>query len=208
VDDPRRYIEQLKKGPSFGVLYVAHGRNAIREMEHSRATIPSDVGVHVHKQEKGTSESAHRAKTEAYQWSPFKYNLLLDADTRVHDWEKLQLGFAYLKSGADVAMTPSFPPQEGKILWSLSSADRDYTFQKLGRWPHIMLNTGVLFFHKNKRVEDLFVAWNEEWKRFKKFDQGAFLRALRRRPVIINLLGSAFNSKNGSIVEHRFGHAR
>jgi len=145
------------------------------------------------------------AKTRAYHTSPYTYTLLLDADTRVLG--DISIGFALLQSGFDVVMVPSWPNREGQILWSLTGRDKEYTFETLGHYHHLMLNTGVLFFNKNKRVKRLFEEWEKEWLRFKERDQGAFLRALQRSPVSMFLLGKAFNSLKGEVIEHHFGRA-
>lgn len=195
----------MKEG--IGVIYIAFGANAVREVEASARTVPSFIPRYIRKDGQGACE-AHRAKTQALKWSPYKLTLMLDADTRVRDWEALSIGFDLLRQGVEVVMAPSWPPQDGRTLWSLTSPDRDYTFQVMGKFQHVMLNTGVLFFSKTARTEKLFSLWEEEWERFKKWDQGAFLRALNRAPVIMSLLGRDFNSLEGSVVEHHFGKAR
>lgn len=190
-----------------GVIYVAYGAKALSEAKASAATLPKNLSRYIRQDGKEAWE-AHQAKTRAYKWSPFRHTLMLDADTRVRDWEALSVGFRLLEAGIEVVMVPSWPPSKGRVLWSLTAPDRDYTFQVLGMYSHIMLNTGVLFFSKTKRVQLLFEAWEEEWSRFSAWDQGAFLRALYHNPVTLCLLGKAFNSRKGSVVEHRFGHAR
>lgn len=190
-------------------MYVALGLNAQNEMKQSRATLknlPSYVFEEVDTHSGLTTEQqAHLAKTRVFDWSPYPYTLLLDADTRVHG--DLSVGFELLERGWDIVMVPSFPPREGLILWHLSDLDRGYTLNKLGSWNHIMHNTGVLFFRKSQAVKNLFSAWEVEWQVYKDRDQGAFLRALRYNPVYKFLLGAAYNSKNGAIVKHLFGRA-
>lgn len=192
-----------------GVAYVALGHNAQAEMKKSRATL-KDLPVHVFEEVDASSsltveQQAHLAKTRVFDWSPYPFTLLLDADTRVHG--DLSIGFELLERGWDIVMVPSFPPREGVVLWHLSAEERSHTLNKLGDWNHIMHNTGVLFFRKSRAVKNLFSAWEAEWTIYRDRDQGAFLRALRCNPVYKYLLGAAYNSKNGAFVEHLFGKA-
>ena len=192
-----------------GVCYVALGQNARREMKASRATLkdlPSTV-FDTWDQVSGVTivQQAHLAKTRVFEWSPYDYTLLLDADTRVMG--DLSFGFLLLEAGWDIVMVPSLPPRENLVLWHLSPKEKEHTINSLGNWGHIMLNTGVLFFRKSEAVQRLFTAWEHEWNLFKGPDQGAFLRALRQHPVKIFLLSQAYNSAKGSIVKHLFGRA-
>ena len=154
-----------------------------------------------------TDQQAHWAKANAYHWSPYQETLMIDADTRVKG--DLSIGFKMLRHGWEVVMVPSRPPPEvGGVLWSLSAEDRSECFKQMGTLEHVMLNTGLIFFKKTPRVKALFDEWSIEWLEFKDRDQGAFLRALYRRPVFIFLLGRAYNSLGGEVVEHIFGSAR
>ena len=70
----------------------------------------------------------------------------------------------------------------------------------------LMLNTGVMWFRRSERLDRFSQEWRREWRRFKRHDQGALLRALEKCPVRLWLLGRDYNG--GEIVEHRFGKAR
>lgn len=195
---------------SVGVVYVAFGSNALREARLSANTLPEGLEYYIHDTYDSDSslsaeQQAHFAKTKAAMWSPYDHTLLLDADTRVLD--DLSFGFSLISTKCELVMVPSFPLREGSVLWNLSPEEKDYTFQKLGAWSHVMLNTGVMFFRKTSRVLSLFQVWSDEWLKFKDRDQGAFLRALIRAPVIIRLLGADYNSADGKIVKHLFGRA-
>ncbi|MBD3387424.1 MAG: hypothetical protein GF414_00585 [Candidatus Altiarchaeales archaeon] len=196
---------------SQGICYVALGNKAVSEAKKSYATLPKDYEVEVfgkggEKSELTTEQQAHLAKTNVFDWSPFDQTLLLDADTRVKG--DLSIGFDLLNRGAELVIVPSQPPRPEQVLWNLSPAEKEYTFSELGNYAHVMLNTGVMFFRKTPNVEVLFKEWTQEWFRFKDRDQGALLRALHSRPVISRLLGPAFNSADGEVVQHLFGRAR
>jgi hypothetical protein len=196
----------------YGVVYVAYGVKAEREVAESRKGLSEGTHIFVNDEFDPSSkytmdQQAHIAKTQAFQWSPFEYTLMLDADTRVMDASRLSLGFEAMKLGWEMLMVPSFPPRKDAVLWHLSRAEKDYTLDKLGRFGHYMFNTGVMFFRKCRRVQNLFTSWEREWSQFKDRDQGAFLRALKDNPVKLFLLGKDFNSKDGTVVKHLFGRA-
>lgn len=197
-----------------GVAYVALGANAVREAKASVTSLwkHNKLPVRILKQPlKGSegfkvNQQAHWAKTSADIWSPFEPTLLLDADTRVKG--DLSIGFAILEAGWELVMVPSFPTGPGQVLWILKPKELAATKQDIGDWRHIMLNTGVMFFKKTSNVAALFEAWRKEWLRFKEVDQGAFLRALRKCPVRLWLLGAPYNSDGGEVIDHRFGRAK
>jgi len=200
-----------------GILYVAIGPNACKEAEISIKTLREHMRLPIkvlgEDDYRGPAsftndQKAHYLKVTSFKGSPFDPTLLLDADTRVKD--DLSLGFRILKAGWEVVMVPSLPPKNrpGAVLWHLQEAERRITLQELGTWKHVMLNTGLMYFKKTKRVRNLFERWEAEWMRFKDRDQGAFLRALSRAPVGMFLLGKPFNSEGGEVVDHLFGRAR
>lgn len=196
-----------------GAVYIAIGKRAQDEAEKSAASLkdqmprlsismitktPSNVPADF-----SPAQVARWLKVTAYKWTPYTKTLLLDADTRIKG--SLELGFDLLKE-CDLVLVPSMPPKPGAVLWSLDGNDREYTFEVLGRQPHIMFNSGVMWFEKSRRVGRFFERWAREWDRFKSQDQGALLRALKS-PVSLRLLGYPWNSKDGEIVDHRFGSA-
>lgn len=192
-----------------GVYYVALGRNAEREANLSRDTLPEGLQVQINTKvldaDLSIEQQAHLLKTRAIHDSPYQHTLLIDADTRVKS--SLAVGFSILSDGWDLVMVPSFPKADSWVLWNLTAAEKAYTIEVLGTWSHIMLNTGVMFFAKNERTERLFNTWSVEWMKFRDRDQGAFLRALAKCPVKLWLLGKAYNSAEGEVVQHLFGRA-
>jgi lipopolysaccharide biosynthesis glycosyltransferase len=200
-----------------GALWIAVGDKAKAEARKSEETFkrhhrwPTKIitpkGLAL-PGEMSNDQIAHYMKVSMYQLSPFNPSVFLDADTEING--SLEVGLQILSKGWDLVMVPSFQPggSEHRALWHLSREDRDYTFEQLGTWKHIMFNTGVMFFERNKRVESLMESWKQEWLRFKDRDQGAFLRALAKNPVRLWILGAAYNSYKGEIVNHMFGSAR
>jgi len=201
---------------SKGAVWIALGPNAEREAVESRESFlkhnrlptrlfrPESI---VFPEGLTTDQRAHWAKVNADKWSPYDYTLLLDADTRIG--AGLSAGFQMLYKGWEVVLAPSFPTDSSnQVLWNLLETERRATLQELGVWKHIMLNTGVMYFKKTPRVRRLFDSWRGEWLRYKDRDQGAFLRALRKNPVHLWLLGAPYNSAGGEVVDHLFGRAR
>lgn len=210
-----------------GVVYVAIGRKARLEAnkswdsmrEHNSYSVSTisdkkgypgrvsySLGVF---EDRKASVAARWAKVCTYMWSPYYYTLLLDADTRIHG--SLGLGFKALEEGWDMAIVPSYPSSPTAVLWNLTQEEAQFTTEFLYNPKPLMLNSGVMFFSKNQRVERFFEAWRLEWLRFQDKDQGALLRALDHCPVSILLLGRSFN-QGGSmdkhrVVEHLFGRA-
>ena len=90
-------------------------------------------------------------------------------------------------------------------MWHLQDSEAETTLKDLGYLP-LALQCGVMFISRNERTLAFWRTWHEEWMRFMDEDQGAFLRALKRVPLKIWLLGRPFNG--GVVIDHRFGMAR
>lgn len=196
---------------SRGVVYIAYGAKAEREMDYAveslrrhhdwpvcqwRGHLPGEPST-----DKGRSR---HAKTHMLDWTPFDDTLYLDADTRVQG--DVAAGFAVLEAGWDVAMAPS-ANQGDDWLWHVSEDERALTRRVLG-YEALQLQAGVLFVRRNARTRALWAAWADEWARFADEDQGAFLRALDRVPVRLWLLGYPWNSNGGQLVNHFHGRVR
>ena len=186
-----------------GVVYVACGVNAIREATESIRTLKN---LHRYPVEMIKDEAdgmpGRWAKTKLFSLSPFDFTLFLDADTRIHG--DVSWGFKALADGWDLIMVPS--KITDKPLHNLDENEQIVTLKELGNTFPLMLNTGVMWFRKNERVGRLFSEWHTEWLRWKRHDQGAFLRALMRTPVKLFIAGRPFNG--GEVIEHLFGRAK
>ena len=198
-----------------GVVYVVYGEPARREARASIEMLrrrhnwpiavisdqPAIQGTR-HIQFAERDVGARWAKLHLDVLSPFDQTLYLDADTR--PYQNLSAGFDILADGWDVAMTAS-SQQGGSFLWHCGEDDREATLAAWG-WRPLALQAGAMFLDRNERTQRLFGAWREEWQRFEGQDQGALLRALRRAPARVWLLGRPWNG--GAVVGHRFGVAR
>lgn len=203
-----------------GVIYVAFGEAARREAEMSIRSLRTcgnampvavacdgplrHVGPVARVPFGDPGPGARWAKLNADLLAPQAWHsfLYIDADTRVRG--DLSAGFAVLADGWDVALAAS-DHQGGELLWHVSEEERRVTAREWGHVP-LQLQCGVMFVRRNEATACLFAAWREEWRRWGDQDQGAFLRALRRVPVRVWLLGKAWNG--GAVVAHLFGRLR
>lgn len=142
------------------------------------------------------------AKVTLPQWSPYDYTVYLDADTVVRG--SLTPGFQLLDDGWDLVITPSHAQGE-QSLWHLLREEKEQTWLSWGTSEVLQLQAGVFWFRRTPAVLRLFERWQQEWLRWRGYDQGALLRALRDNPVRVYLLSRAFNG--GAVVAHYFGAA-
>jgi len=200
---------------AVGVVYVAVGPHAVKEATESIRTLRQyhDWPVAVIGDEIGGTDHidcpdeglpGRWPKVNLMRLSPFASTLYLDADTRIHG--KLDVGFRFLADGWDLVIVPS--EIQKQPLHHLDANERDATLLEIGDGFPLMLNTGVMWFRRSERLERFSGEWRLQWRRFRRHDQGALLRALEKCPVRLWLLGYDFNSRGGAVIDHLFGSAR
>ena len=199
-----------------GVVYIVYGeaarREALASLESLRVYNDWPVAV-IGEAVRGVENipfddrgaRGRWAKVNLERLSPFEQTLYLDADTRVNG--RLTAGFEMLGDGWELVFAPS-ARQGHDVMGHLPPEERGFTIEYLANEEPLQFQAGVFFFGRGERVNGLFAAWREEWQRFRDQDQGALLRALRRYPVRVWVLGLAWNSARGPLVEHLFGRAR
>ncbi len=192
---------------SRGFCYIVYGNNAQREQAQSvwmlrqrhdeEVTVIGDRGIPC-----GTNGglAGRWAKVNLDLLSPYRLTCYLDADTRPYG--DLSVGFKALEAGWELVIVPC-SKQGVDGLWHMTEVERAETLAEVGQ--PLMVNSGVMWFRKCRRIAAFFRAWREEWLRFRDRDQGALLRALERQPVRMWLLGRPFNG--GAVVAHHFGQA-
>lgn len=124
-----------------------------------------------------------------YNLSPYEYTLYLDADTEIK--KNIMFGFDLLKEYDICAFHHNTNPKYaiGEVytraqkfakkasFWDSVTDELRYTCDLLGPDTRIV-NSGVIFFRKNKLVKDFFQTWYKEWLIYKGWEeQLAFLRA-------------------------------
>lgn len=199
-----------------GVIYVAFGHNArqeatasiisLRQHNDLPVTVVCDATLDIEDVEcipfRKPGPGARWAKLNIDNLAPEAWTniLYLDADTRIK--ASITAGFDLLADGWDMAIAPS-TCQDHDALWHLSGEERALTLSEIVE--PLQLQAGVMFINR-RRCAALFAAWRDEWQRFGDQDQGALLRALKREPVRVYLLGRDWNG--GAVIEHLFGRAR
>ena len=204
---------------SRGVCYIAYGSPSIREAYRSMESLkkvsdlpvalicekPTSISGIEHVPFEDQSFGARRVKVMLDLLTPFEQTLYLDADTRVLS-DAIAKGFEILDQGWDLVLAPS--ENQGSLVFAhIDQEERQYTSESLENTLPLQLQAGVMWFAKTDRSAALFQAWRKEWLRFKKHDQAALVRALDRTACRIWILGTAWNSRRGAIVDHRFGRA-
>ena len=196
-----------------GIVYVVYGEKArteaamsIRTMQQYHDLPVAVIGDQVEGVEciafEQIDAGGRWAKINIDQLSPFDLTLYIDADTRVRG--DLSRGFEILADGFDLAMTIS-TNQGDDLFWHVGETERQATFDELGYHP-LQLQAGVMFVRKSERTARMFSAWRDEWLRWRDQDQAALLRALKKAPVKLWLLGCPYNG--GELVAHLFGRIR
>jgi hypothetical protein len=190
---------------SSGIIYIAIGQQAQNEAEKSITSFRqyNDLPVTV----LGSPVNGYTNK-QASRWTKLNLDVLteyekvlyLDADTRIHG--DLTIGFNFL-DGFDMAIAPS-TQQDSSIFAHIGADERLQTITEIGYLP-LQLQAGVMFFHR-ERCAEFFKVWRQEWLRWQEQDQAAMLRALKRYPLRIWLLGRDWNG--GKLVDHLFGRCR
>lgn len=156
---------------------------------------------------------AGRIKPLLARSSPFDYTLYIDADTQFV--QPIHSGFEMLKD-YDMCVTEeklTLAQLYNKKLagWEINILERDATIIELGGDDNKkFINSGVIFFRSNKKVNKLFKDWRKEWLRFQEWDeQLALMRAIHNnQDVKVNYLPVQWNSpqpNQDTIVLHNYG---
>jgi hypothetical protein len=148
-------------------------------------------------------KSSRYYKTKLNEYSS-NYNLYLDSDTLVKSKDILNM--FRLLDNYDLVISYS-QNQDSDAFWHIDELERNYTYEQLGYTP-VQYQAGVFSWRQNKDTDEFFRLWHSEWSIFEGQDQAAFVRALHKKPLKVYLVGNAYNSSNGAILEHHFGKIR
>jgi len=156
---------------------------------------------------------ARLAKFEVAELSPYERSCYLDADTTL--LSSLTPGFDML-DGFELALA-----MDGKhtIQYVARMTSRvpftrqeiQETVRDVGTSMITLHNCGLMFFRPTENVRRLFRIWRDEWERFGKRDQLAFVRALHRNPVRMVTLPHWWNTGHvpkAEVVLHHWREAR
>jgi hypothetical protein len=218
-----------------GVLYMAWGLNAIREVEGSVASLwqvapdmpvfvvgdrmasnrfTNGKRIHGNLQFRYVAVSPFAADGKFHAGlvkpllaglSPFDKSLYIDADTAFR--QPPDVGFEMLDKW-DLLISESLMTSLAEQV--ASHGERIWTRQWIGTQHCIYHNSGMLFWRKNERTDRLFDVWSEEWQRWPVWDeQVAILRAMMRCEDLLyqNMpyTWNCLHSDDAYLLHHRYG---
>lgn len=224
---PPKHIEAIGNH-SVGLVYMAFGEKAKKAVKKSIATLKRlgySYPVCIVDEEMWAGESpfdanqrrnfqfrAGRIKPFLYQYTPFEYNLYVDADTKF--MKPIHNAFLELDSN-DLVVTEeklSLRDLYNKKLagWEINLLERDTTIIEIGGDDtQKFINSGVFLFKQNKKTVNLFKDWNKEWLRFQEWDeQLALMRAIHNNDAAVKRLSVEWNSpqaRDDTIIFHNYG---
>lgn len=147
---------------------------------------------------------AGRVKPLLYDISPWTQTLYVDADTKFR--QAPDAGFALLAKW-DFVVAETANRSLASEICGLNEVE--YSREMLRGRALLYHNSGMLFWKRHKRVEDLFELWSEEWLRFEGWDeQMALLRALARSEAIFLTVPFTWNTNfpsQAKLLFHDFG---
>jgi lipopolysaccharide biosynthesis glycosyltransferase len=197
-----------------GAVYIAIGDKAKEEAEMSAVTLKkfnnindteieyiNQYPIHIHTN-KGNATDSRWAKVNLDRLTSYDNFAYIDADTRVRG--NIMHGFDILDDGWEMAITAS-DNQERDWCWHVGEDERYQTELEYLCKP-LQLQAGVMFVRKCPATHRLFEIWREEWLKWQDQDQAALLRALKRAPVKLWILGKDYNG--GRLVSHLYGKLR
>jgi hypothetical protein len=221
--------------PTRGIIYMTWGENAIRQAHQSMKSLwnfetnmpvmvmgdeiakryfsrmkgvlfepinqdPFDLGKKF-----GFKFMAGRIKPLMAKLSPWDQTLYVDADSAFVS--SPMPGFELLDLGWDMAIA-CHKKEVAAEQWA-NCNERQASAKIIGSPLVLYHNSGMIFWRKNERTDELFDLWYEEWMKYQHWDeQIALLRALFRSKVAYMNLPLSWNSnirKEAFILHHWFG---
>ena len=154
---------------------------------------PLQEVAHLHIYHPEADPGARTQKTSMYALSPFARTLFLDADTEVV--ASPAPGFNLLQC-VDVVIAQDCNRRFADCHWKDHlPAEHATTLSEIGLKGDVLYyNTGAIFFRRSERAAQFFARWHEEWQRWKRHDQMAFIRALHHSPVRLAVLRETWNT--------------
>lgn len=152
------------------------------------------------------------AKLKAYEATPAEWDhvIYMDADTELRG--DISFLFKILEDGWDMAICRHWGKHNFRRFRNPDNLDEfNASVAELKTDEAMAYQGGMFVFRRLKRVEKLFSAWIEEWKRWAKRDQAALVRALYRNPVKLFLLPSCWNQRKNraeTVIYHHMHKAR
>jgi len=197
----------LSKQKGAGILYLCTGkhghllRNSLASLKATNPNIPifilADRPYDLTFQwvESWTGMASRQIKTQLGQYTPFELTLFVDYDT----YFAKPIDLTEMLGEADMALAlDSFPNLEEAMAsrWWTQDAFRKEAREITSIYGRNQpfFNTGVMLWRNNFRTRQFFQCWHNEWSKYQKCDQFAFLRALKNANITIRTLPSSYNS--------------
>jgi hypothetical protein len=156
---------------------------------------------------------AGRVKPHLCDLSPFEFNLYIDADTQflqpIHEAFTMLHDFDLIVTDEKLALKDLY--NKFRAAWELNIEERDTTIIEIGGdEDQKFINSGVLFFRKNKKTSKLFNTWHNEWIRFQEWDeQLALMRAIHKHPEIkvahLPVIWNSPHLTDDTVIFHNYG---
>lgn len=158
---------------------------------------------------------AGRVKPFLARLTPFEFNLYIDADTQfvkpIHHALEMLIDYDLLVTEEKLSLNDLY--NKKMAGWELNMTERDVTLVELNDFDgkQKFINSGVMFFRRNKRVLKLFADWHDEWQRFQEWDeQLSLMRAIHNNSkVSVNRLPVEYNYpqyRDDVYIWHHYGH--
>lgn len=194
----------------WGIATIAIGEKALLENKKCIESISRylpDIPTYTITVKRDESDmiSSRLIKTSLIEYIEhlnWQYCIYLDSDIRVQSADLANI-IGILENGYDLVICPS----TSQDYWHIDEKERLDTFNELEYQP-LQLQGGVFGFSINDKMREFFLYLSNEYMLYSSQDQCALVRAIHKFPVKYWLMGSSFNSPNGSVVKHLFGNTR
>jgi len=136
------------------------------------------------------------AKLRVDELAPASWRYVLYVDADVELVGDISFLFQVLADGWELVICKDMAKYD-TVRMMLRPDNRDEaeaTWKALGTDQALQYNGGMMAYRRNARTERFFTAWQEEWQRWGKRDQGALLRALHAAPLRLYVLGNQWNA--------------
>lgn len=199
-------VQSSTKGSS-GIVYLCTGsysemlRNSLKSLKLTNPEISlhilSDrpVGFPFTWIPNWTGKASRRIKTRLSDYSPFDVSLFVDTDTvfgKTIDIENL-LGDADIAMGLDSCRNLGKGCSTFLKFPGFTTAEEvDETLRLCGQsFP--FFNSGVIAWRNTDAVRRLFEVWHSEWLKYRRVDQLALARAVKKTGMKIKTLDQTYN---------------
>ena len=153
--------------------------------------------VFIQQPDKDIGGRVAKLKMDELAPAEWRYVLYLDADTELV--QPVDYLFQVLEDGFEVAICRDMAKYHtaNMMLRPDNQDEAHYTWETItSAEGTFQYNGGMMAFQRCEATKRFFSAWQTEWQRFGKRDQGALLRALYKNPLRLHLLMNEWNASD------------